>query len=73
MSGAGKDADLKEKELSVADPGSFARGKRCFHCGFSEHMKYQCPKCKARKGVNRNHNIMSVGQNPEKNVELTSM
>ena len=48
---AGKTAELKEKELSLANPGSFANGKKCFLCGSIEHMKYQCPKFKADKGV----------------------
>jgi hypothetical protein len=40
MSRAGKDADLKEKELSLADLGPFANGKNLFHYGSTEHMKH---------------------------------
>ena len=48
---AGKTAEMKEKELSLANPGSFANGKKCFLCGSTEHMKHQCPKYKEDKGV----------------------
>ena len=46
LSEAGKSTETKEKELSLANPGSFANGKKCFLCGSPEHMKYQCPKYK---------------------------
>ena len=46
LSEAGKSAETKEKELSLANPGSNANGKKCFLCGSTEHMKYQCPKYK---------------------------
>ena len=51
LSGAGKDAEMKEKELRLANPGSNANGKKCFLCGSTEHMKYQCPKYKETKGL----------------------
>jgi len=51
LSEAGKTAETKEKELSLANPGSNANGKKCFLCGSTEHMKYQCPKYKETKGV----------------------
>ena len=48
---AGKPVESKEKELSLANPGSFANGKNCFHCGSIEHMKNRCPKYKENEGV----------------------
>ena len=50
LSGAGKDAEFKEKELNLANPRSFANGKTCFYCGSIDHMRCQCPKSKAGKG-----------------------
>ena len=51
LSNVAKTSELKEKELSLANPGSFANEKKCFLCGSTEHMKYQCPKFKADEGV----------------------
>jgi len=48
---AGKTAEMKEKELSLANPGSFAKSNKCFLCGSIEHMKHRCPKYKEDKGV----------------------
>ena len=51
MSGTRKEDDSKEKESSLANLGCLMKGKQYFHCGFTEHMKYQCPKTKADNGV----------------------
>jgi hypothetical protein len=51
VSNTGEEYDLKEKELSLANPRYFGEGKKYFHSGATYHTNYQYPNFKAYKWV----------------------